>query len=128
MIDDVREKGATPILVSLTPRNEWPNGKIERRDDSYGKWYREVAEETGVEFVDMHNLSADFLDKKFAVSKLPADKEKAKAKIEKIKNKTGLYFKKDHTHASKLGAQMNAQSMAKGLRKNKSELAKYLKK
>ena len=128
MIDDVREKGATPILVSLTPRNEWPNGKIERRDDSYGKGYREVAEETGVEFVDMHNLSADFLDKKFAVSKLPADKEKAKAKIEKIKNKTGLYFKKDHTHASKLGAQMNAQSMAKGLRKNKSELAKYLKK
>lgn len=128
MIDDVREKGATPILVSLTPRNEWPNGKIERRDDSYGKWYREVAEETGVEFVDMHNLSADFLDKKFAVSKLPADKEKAKAKIEKIKNKAGLYFKKDHTHASKLGAQMNAQSMAKGLRKNKSELAKYLKK
>jgi lysophospholipase L1-like esterase len=128
MIDDVREKGATPILVSLTPRNEWPNGKIERRDDSYGKWYREVAEETGVEFVDMHNLSADFLDKKFAVSKLPADKEKAKAKIEKIKNKAGLYFKKDHTHASKLGAQMNAQSMAKGLRQNKSELAKYLKK
>ena len=39
-IDDVREKGATPILVSLTPRNEWPNGKIERRNDSYGKWYR----------------------------------------------------------------------------------------
>ena len=89
---------------------------------------REVAEETGVEFVDMHNLSADFLDKKFAVSNLPADKEKAKAKIEKIKNKAGLYFKKDHTHASKLGAQMNAQSMAKGLRQNKSELAKYLKK
>ena len=128
MIDDVREKGATPILVSLTPRNEWLNGKIERRDDSYGKWYREVAEETGVELVDMHNLSADFLDKKFAVSNLPADKEKAKAKIEKIKNKAGLYFKKDHTHASKLGAQMNAQSMAKGLRQNKSELAKYLKK
>ncbi len=38
-IDDVREKGATPILVSLTPRNEWPGGKIERRNDSYGKWY-----------------------------------------------------------------------------------------
>ena len=30
-IQDVREKGATPILVSLTPRNEWPHGKMERR-------------------------------------------------------------------------------------------------
>ncbi|MBQ8128294.1 MAG: rhamnogalacturonan acetylesterase [Prevotella sp.] len=128
MIDDVREKGATPILVSLTPRNEWPEGRIERRDDSYGKWYREVVGQTGVEFVDMHNISADFLDKKFAVKKLPEDKEKAKAKVAEIKEKAGKYFKKDHTHASKIGAQMNAQSMAKGLRQNGSELAKYLKK
>jgi len=129
MIDDCREKGATPILVSLTPRNEWPGGKVERRDGSYGKWYREVVAETGVEFIDMHNISADFLDKKFAVKTLPVDKEQAKAKIESIKKKAGAkYFKQDHTHTSKLGAQMNAQSFAKGLRDNKSELAKYLKK
>jgi len=128
MIDDCREKGATPILVSLTPRNEWPGGKIERRDDSYGKWYREVVEETGVEFIDMHNISADFLDKKFAKKKLSDDKEKAKAEIAAIKEKAGIYFKQDHTHASKLGAQMNAQSFAKGLKANGSELAKYLKK
>ncbi len=129
MIDDVREKGATPILVSLTPRNEWPDGKIERRDDSYGKWYREVVEQTGVAFVDLHNISADFLDKKFAVKSLPQDKEKAKAKMAQLKEKAGAkYFKKDHTHTSKLGAQMNAQSFAKGLRQNNSELAKYLKK
>ena len=128
MIDDCREKGATPILVSLTPRNEWPGGKVERRDGSYGKWYREVVEQTGVEFVDLHNISADFLDKKFAVKSLPADKEKAKAKMEQLKQNAGKYFKKDHTHTSKIGAQMNAQSFAKGLRANKSELAKYLKK
>ena len=128
MIDDCREKGATPILVSLTPRNEWPGGKIERRDGSYGKWYREVVKETGVEFIDLHNISADFLDKKFSVKKLPEDKEKAKAKIAELKEKAGMYFKQDHTHASKLGAQMNAQSFAKGLKANGSELAKYLKK
>ena len=128
MIDDCREKGATPILVSLTPRNEWPGGRIERRDNTYGKWYREVVEQTGVEFIDLHNISADFLDKKFAVRSLPQDKEKAKAKIAQLKEKAGKYFKKDHTHASKLGAQMNAQSFARGLRQNGSELAKYLKK
>ena len=128
MIDDVREKGATPILVSLTPRNEWPGGRIERRDASYGKWYREVVEQTGVAFIDMHNISADFLDKKFAVKRLPDDKQKAKEKVAALKEKAGAYFKKDHTHASKLGAQMNAQSFAKGLRQSGSELAKYLKK
>ena len=127
MIDDVREKGATPILVSLTPRNEWPGGKIERRDDSYGKWYREVVAETGVEFIDLHNISADFLDKKFAVKQLSDDKEKAKAQVAAIKEKSGRYFKKDHTHASKLGAQMNAQSFARGLRDAHSPLAAYLK-
>ena len=128
MIDDVREKGATPILVSLTPRNEWPGGRIERRDASYGKWYREVVEQTGVAFIDMHNISADFLDKKFAVKRLPDDKQKAKEKVAALKEKAGVYFKKDHTHASKLGAQMNAQSFTKGLRQSGSELAKYLKK
>ena len=110
-IQDVREKGATPILVSLTPRNEWPNGKIERRNDTYGKWYREVVEETGCEFVDLHNITADFLDKKCG------KKEKAMK-----------YFNHDHTHTSLLGAKTNAQSIAKGLRDNKSPLANYLKK
>ena len=108
MIDDAREKGATPILLSLTPRNEWPEGKIERRNDTYGQWYREVVEETGVDFVDVHNISADYLDK-----------HKAKA---------AKYFNHDHTHTSKLGAQMNARSVAKGLRAINSPLANYLKK
>ena len=110
-IQDVREKGATPILVSLTPRNEWENGKVERRNDSYGKWYREVVKATGVEFVDLHNLAADYLDKKCG----------SKAKAEK-------YYKRDHTHTSLLGAKTNAQCVAKGLRANKSSLANYLKK
>ena len=87
-----------------------------------------MVEETGVEFIDLHNLSADFLDKKFAVKKLSDDKEKAKAQVAQIKEKAGVYFKKDHTHASKLGAQMNAQSFAKGLKASGSELSKFLKK
>ena len=107
-IDDVREKGATPILVSLTPRNEWPGGKIERRNDSYGKWYREVVAETAVEFVDLHNISADTLDQ--------IGQENAKA-----------YYNRDHTHTSLKGAQLNAQSIAEGLRAIDSPLARYLK-
>ena len=36
------------------------------------------------------------------------------------------YFNHDHTHTSLLGAKTNAQSIAKGLRDNKSPLANYL--
>jgi len=108
MIEDVREKGATPILVSLTPRNEWPGGKIERRNDSFGRWYREVVAQTGVEFLDLHNITADALDKLG-------------------QKKTQEYYKKDHTHTSKKGAQLNAQGIAKGLRQINSKLANYLK-
>ena len=104
----MREKGATPILVSLTPRNEWPGGKIERRNDSYGKWYREVVAQTAVEFVDLHNISADALDR--------IGQEGAKA-----------YYNRAHTHPSLKGAQLNAQGIAEGLRATDSPLARYLK-
>lgn len=108
MIDDVREKGATPILVSLTPRNEWTKGKIERRNDSFGQWYRDVVNTTEVEFVDLHNITADALDR-----------------IGEKKART--YYKNDHTHTGKKGALLNAQGIAEGLKRNHSELAKYLK-
>lgn len=108
-IQDVREKGATPILVTITPRNEWTDGKIERRNDTYGTWYREVAEQTGTELVDLHNITADYLDKKCG-----------------SKDKAMKYYKRDHTHTSLLGAQTNAKSVAKGLKANRSPLAEYL--
>ena len=107
MIDDVREKGATPILVSLTPRNEWTDGRIERRNDSFGRWYRDVVEQTGVTFVDLHNISADMFDEMGREDAQP-------------------FYKNDHTHTSKFGAMLNAYGIAKGLRKSGSELAKYL--
>lgn len=108
-IDDVREKGATPILLSLTPRNEWKNGKIERRNDTLGKWYREVAQATGCLFIDTHNIAADELDK------LCGSKEKA-----------APYYNHDHTHFSLEGARFNARCVAKGLKKAKSTLARFL--
>lgn len=109
MIDDVREKGATPILISLTPRNEWPDGEhIERRNDSFRRWYREVVEQTGVAFVDLHNISADIMD---ALGR----------------NEVKSCYINDHTHTSLRGAQINARCVAKGLREIGSPLADYLK-
>ncbi len=107
-IGDVRERGGIPVLVSLTPRNEWPHGKIERRNDSYGRWYRQVAEETGVEFIDLHNLSADRMDK--------MGRERAAA-----------LFNHDHTHSSLAGARHTARCIAKGIKQQKSPLRHFLK-
>jgi hypothetical protein len=76
-----------------------------------------VVEQTGVAFVDVHNIAADFLDKKFS-SKYEA----------KSKQKASKYFNNDHTHTSLIGAQMNARSVAQGLRDIHSPLAEYLKK
>ena len=126
MIRDAQEKGAYPVLLSLTPRNEWHEGNghsrgfvypvnekagkfyIERRNETYGSWCRQVARETGCEFVDVHNITADALDKLG-------------------QKKATLYFKNDHTHTSLKGAQLNAQSVAKGLRDINSPVTYLLK-
>lgn len=129
MIVDCKEKGAIPVILSFTPRNEWHEGKggvrgtfypvnekkgkhyIERRNDNYiPQWCKQVADENGVEFIDIHNISADYLDKKCG--------SKAKAME---------YFNHDHTHTSLLGARNNALSLKKGLEAAKSPLAQYLK-
>ncbi len=130
MIQDCKEKGAIPVILSFTPRNEWHKGNgdvrgnfyrvkekknkqyIERRNDNYiPQWCKEIADEQGVAFVDINNISADFLDK------YCGSKEKA-----------SIYYNHDHTHTSLLGARNNAASLAKGLKRINSPLAEYLRK
>lgn len=67
-----------------------------------------MARETGCEFVDIHNITANALDKMGS-------------------KKAASYFKNDHTHTSLKGAQLNAQSLAKGLRDIQSPVAWLLK-
>lgn len=107
-IGDVKEKGGIPVLVSLTPRNEWPGGKVERRNNSYGKWYRDVVEATGVDFIDLHNITADALDKMG-------------------RKKAAKMFCHDHTHSSLKGAQLNAKGIAEGIRRMNSPMEGLLK-
>ena len=107
-IDDVRERGGKPVIVSLTPRNIWKDGKIERRNDTYGQMYRAVAAETATPFIDLHNIAADRLDK--------MGQKKATA-----------CFNHDHTHMSKAGASAVAKDVAKAFKKLLKEEAKTIK-
>ncbi len=106
-IQDVRERGGTPILVSLTPRNEWTDGQVERRNNTYGQWYRQVADETECPLLDLHNITADTLER--------MGRQQAAA-----------MFNHDHTHTSLAGARLNANSVAQGLRQMQHPLAQLL--
>lgn len=63
-VDDVKAKGATPIVFSLTPRNTWNDGKVARSNgNNYGGWAQEVAESQGAVFVDHNEIIAEGLEK-----------------------------------------------------------------
>jgi lysophospholipase L1-like esterase len=59
MIADTRERGATPVLLSLTLRNRWSDGRIECGTGEYRRWTAQVANSAGVQFVDLSRILAD---------------------------------------------------------------------
>ncbi|HWA09738.1 MAG TPA: GDSL-type esterase/lipase family protein [Opitutaceae bacterium] len=97
MISDTKEKGATPILLSLTIRNAWTDGKVERVFGGYSQWSREIAVAGGYGFIDLSNLVADHFEK------VGAD-EMAKL------------YQPDKTHTNKDGADLNAATVVSGLK------------
>lgn len=109
---DCKEKGAIPVVISHTPRNKFDNGMIESNSNSFGKWTKETAERMGVTYIDLNTITGQ--------------------KLQKMADEQGLrvvngYFCKDHTHASRKGAELNAAGIAESLREQKHPLAGYLK-
>jgi len=99
-IREAKEKGAIPIVLSQTPRNEWPNDKVERRSDTYGNWSKEAAEKEKVFYIDLNEI--------VALKYEALGKEKVKA-----------FFPKDHTHTGAEGANLNALTVAESIKKLK---------
>lgn len=111
-INDVKKKGAYPILMSLTPRNAWEDADstiITRVNETYGLWAKQVAKKAKVPFIDLNEITA--------------------AKFEKFgKEKVKYMFYIDRIHTSIFGARVNAESAAEGIRNYKGlALARYLK-
>ena len=108
-IREAKAKGALPVVCSMIPRNEWKDGKIIRASNDYGKWAAEVAQEEGVAFVDLNEITALKYDK---------------LGMEEVKK----FFPGDHTHTNEAGARLNAESVVDGIKSNrKLGLNKYLK-
>lgn len=97
MIADTRAKGATPILFSLTVRNIWKDGHVERGSGHYGEWTRELSKTENTLFFDLTNFAADRYEQMGETAVTPL-------------------FPKDHTHTSEEGADLNAQMLIAGLK------------
>ena len=106
-IADTRSHKATPILLTLTVRNIWKDGRIER-DMGYNVYLQQLTASEHVALIDMGAAEADALE-------------------QLGQQKTALLFPIDHTHTSPAGADLNARSVAKSLQQAHSPLAAYLK-
>ncbi|WP_241652676.1 rhamnogalacturonan acetylesterase [Leeuwenhoekiella marinoflava] len=107
-IKETQEAGATPIVLSMIPRNEWPDGKVERPTDSYVKWAKEAVDEAGGFYLNLNEAVAQKYE--------AMGKDSVKA-----------LFPDDHTHTNHDGAKLNALTVAElieGLRQ--SDLRDYV--
>lgn len=97
MIADVRAKKATPVLLSLTVRNEWREGKVERTNGPWSAFTAELGKTENVAFIDLTTLIADDYERRGAAAVKP-------------------FFPKDHTHTSPEGADLNARLVVAALK------------
>ena len=90
----------------------WDNGRIQDNAGSFGLWTKQAAEATGAYFIDLNKITG--------------------SKLQSLGYDKGLrfvdvYFSGDHTHTSKDGAKLNAQSIVDGLNEVSCNLRDYLK-
>ncbi len=107
-INDAREKGAIPVILSPTPVNEWSDGKIHSMENTYSKWARETAVKTKSDYIDINAITRNKLQ-------------------ELGQDKSAAFYSGDHTHTSLSGAKLNAAGIAEGIEAANSKLASYLK-
>ena len=96
MIKETLDKGATPIILGLTARNVWPEGKMER-SGIFSQMAGQIAEQAGLEFIPIREMTADQYEILGPV------------RVREL-------FPQDHTHTSPEGAFLNAAIVVSGLK------------
>lgn len=96
-IAETRAKGAAPIILSLTVRNIWKDGKVERGSGRFNEWAAEVARSEHVPFVDVTRIIADRYERS------------GEATVK-------TFFPEDYAHTSPEGAEFNAAAVIAGLK------------
>ena len=98
-INEIRAKGATPILFTLTPRNDYEADnpkRIQRKLSDFTPAIFAIGKETNTPVIDLNDISA--------------------TKLEQYGPwKANYHFYLDKIHSSAYGARMNAASAAEGI-------------
>ena len=101
-VQEAKAKGATPIMLTMVPKNFWTEDKKIRRNEqnSLVKWAHEIATTEKIPYVDLNTISAKRLE-----TESP----------DLVRSK---YFTppNDGTHTNPAGAKLNAESVVMGLR------------
>jgi lysophospholipase L1-like esterase len=100
MIADVKAKGATPIILTLTVRDIWKDGKVEHGPGHYSEWSEEVAKAAGIPVVDVTTIVAARFDKMGQAS-------------------VHALYPVDHTHFGPEGSLIHAAAVVYGLKELK---------
>jgi len=106
-INGAKEKGANPIVLSLTVRNIWTGASVERGSGNFSKWSAEIAKAENLPFADITNATADLYERM------------GEAEVQPL-------FPEDHTHTSPAGADLNASLVVACLKGLHSPLAAWL--
>jgi hypothetical protein len=108
-VAEAKAKGATVIICSLIPRNNWKDGKVNRAKEGYVKWANEAASASGAFFFDLNAAIANQYDAEGQVAA------------------QNYFTEKDHTHTNESGAILNAATVATGIKALKNcSLSNYL--
>ena len=115
MIADAKQKGATPIVLSLTVRNIWKDGKVERGSGHFGEWAQEIAKSQHVAFIELDRARLELADAELGALQIDQDADRAR--------EFGLQFAHDrmnvaqalmrgvtHVHAEHVGARFEQAS------------------
>ncbi len=106
MIDDTLAHDATPIVMSMTARNVWIDGRMERQN-TFCRLAKELADQMHVAFVDLRNIIADQYELLGPI------------RVREL-------FPRDHTHTGPDGSDLNAAMVISGLKAIESPLAGML--
>ncbi len=108
-IEQVKAMGATPIVLSLIPRNRWSDGKVNRNDEDYALWARQAAEQEHVAFIPLNAMIADRYDT-----------------LGQARVQAELFPPNEAVHPNWAGATLNASLVVEGIKALDTPLKTYL--
>lgn len=97
MVEEAKAKGAMPILIGITVRNNWKDGRVERANGHFSEWTKQIAIAEHVAFIDLTDMAADRYE------------QMGQAAVKPL-------FNADRTHSLPAGAALNAELVLSGLK------------